>query len=836
MKRTERLALRLPLCALLLVAPAAAAFGQAAAPAPALAEKLRARLEAFHAAGRFPGATLGVALADGSSFGLAAGLEEVESKKPLTPAALMLQGSVGKTYASAVALQLVEEGKLALDDKIEKYLGREPWFARLPNARDITVRMLMNHTSGLVRYEFKEQFTKDLTANPDKVWKPEELVSYILGTSPPFAAGRGWEYSDTNYIVLGMIVERVTGRGYYEEARRRLLERFGLKHTVPSDSRVIPGLAQGYAGADNPFGRTDAMIVKGRFAINPQFEWTGGGMASTAEDLARWGRELYGGRAFGPALMKEFLAGVPAPMLGPGVSYGLGVIIRQTPHGPAYGHAGFFPGYLTELMYFPDLGAALAVQVNTSVPRSTPQPLSRFLFELAGVIAGEGRQPEQGQPAAPSTAAFAELEKVIGDELRETQTPGAAVAVVSGGRVVFSKGFGAANVETGQPVTPDTLFRLGSTTKMLTGAALVALAEQGKLKLDAPVGDYAKGLAPRLGRLTAHQLLSNQAGVADFAPPFVSHDDEALSRMVRGWKEEEALFSEPGHVYSYLSPGFWLAGYVAEEVGGKPYADVMEEVVFRPLGMGRTTLRPLVALTYPLSAGHNVKDRQAVVVRPAYDNVAQWPAGSVYSSANDLARFALALMHRGELDGRQALPAALFERLSGRHVRLPGPDEVHYGYGLLNFEQRGVRVLMHGGFSRGYGSMLQVAPEEGFAVVVVANTSGQTLPRTTDKARELFLPLKPEPPAEPKKALPLAPADLERFAGAYANGPQTWEIVAREGKLLLRREGSETPLSKTADLRLSFGDALGQDLVFVPGPGARAEYLFDGLYSAKRKQ
>ena len=87
----------------------------------------------------------------------------------------------------------------------------------------ITVRQLMNHTSGLVRYEFKEQFTKDLTANPDKVWRPEELVSYLLDEKAPFEAGKGWDYSDTNYIVLGMIIERVTGKKFYDEAQRRIL-------------------------------------------------------------------------------------------------------------------------------------------------------------------------------------------------------------------------------------------------------------------------------------------------------------------------------------------------------------------------------------------------------------------------------------------------------------------------------------------------------------------------------------------------------------------------------------------------------------------------------------
>ncbi len=351
-----------------------------------LRQRLQQNLDELHRAGKFPGATVGVALADGTSFGLATGFADPKAEAAMKPSDLMLQGSVGKTYAAAVALQLVGEGRIGLDDKIEKYLGGEKWFPRLPNAHDITVRMLMNHTSGLVRYEFKEQFTKDLTANPSKIWKPEELIAYMLDTAPPFAAGRGWEYSDTNYIVLGMIIERVTRSTYYREVSRRILKPLGLRRTVPSDSRTIPGLVQGYAGADNPFGGSDEMIVGGRFIINPQFEWTGGGMASTTEDLARWAKLLYEGKAFGSSLLPEMFDGVAA-RLGPEAKYGLGVIIRPTPLGISYGHSGFFPGYLTEMAYFPDLKTAIAIQVNTSAPRAVGKPLFRLLLDLAAPLA-----------------------------------------------------------------------------------------------------------------------------------------------------------------------------------------------------------------------------------------------------------------------------------------------------------------------------------------------------------------------------------------------------------------------------------------------------------------
>ena len=350
-----------------------------------LKKEIQLKLDEWHKAGKFPGATVGVVLPHGESFGLAVGYSDRDAKTPMRPGDRMLAGSTGKTFAAATAMQLVKEGKINLDDKVGKYLGKETWFARLPNAKDITVRQLMNHTSGLVRYEFKDQFTKDLTASPDKVWKPAELVSYLLDEKAPFEAGKGWDYSDTNYIVLGMIIEKVTGKRFYDEANRRLVKPLKLSNTIPQDSPRIKGLVQGYAGANNPFGGKDAMITDGKFAINPQFEWTGGGWATTSEDLARWAKMMYEGKAFDSSLLPVMLDGVPAK-LGRDTKYGLGVIIRPTQAGLTYGHSGFFPGYMTDMMYFPDHKIAVAVQVNSSVPQDLGKPLGRVAVEIAQVV------------------------------------------------------------------------------------------------------------------------------------------------------------------------------------------------------------------------------------------------------------------------------------------------------------------------------------------------------------------------------------------------------------------------------------------------------------------
>ena len=355
----------------------------ASAVARADCSRFQPYLDSVHAAGRFAGATLGVAFPDGSICALATGWNDTTAKTRMRPTDLLLSGSVGKTYVAAVALQLVSEGRLRLDEKIATYLGREPWFSRLPNAPDITVRMLMNHTSGLVRYELNERFLRDLTANPDKVWTPEERIAYLFDAQPPFRAGEGWDYSDTNYIVLGLIIERITRRPLNDEIRRRVLQPLALARTVPSDRREVPGVAQGYAGANNPFGPFDAVIVNGRFVLNPQFEWAGGGYASTADDLARWTKLLFEGRAYPDSLLRQALDGREARPLGQGARYGLAAIILQTPLGTTYGHSGFMPGYITEARYYPAQRFAVAFQMNSSARGALGRSPGAIVSEIA---------------------------------------------------------------------------------------------------------------------------------------------------------------------------------------------------------------------------------------------------------------------------------------------------------------------------------------------------------------------------------------------------------------------------------------------------------------------
>lgn len=351
--------------------------------------EVQAKLDFMQKQGSFPGATLGIALPDGTELGLAAGWADIESQVPMQPTDRMFTGSAGKTFVAAVALQLVQSGDLDLNKKVSDYLGQEPWFSRMPNHDELTVRMLMTHTGGLPRYVFKEAFTDQLLAAPDKAWKPEELLAFVFDDPPVHLPGKGWSYSDTDYIVLGMIIEKICKNEFYCELEKRILKPFAMKNTSPSNKRRLKGLVTGYTGDKTPPFRLPGKVpVEGVYPVNPQFEWCGGGLITTSRDMARWAKLLYESKVFSEKMLNEMLqpmdfrTGLPSDQ-----GYGLGVMIFKQPYGFVYGHGGIFPGYETQMSYFPKWKIAVTIQVNAdSFSGKLKGRLNSFIAQLVPIL------------------------------------------------------------------------------------------------------------------------------------------------------------------------------------------------------------------------------------------------------------------------------------------------------------------------------------------------------------------------------------------------------------------------------------------------------------------
>jgi len=282
--------------------------------------------------------------------------------------------------------------------------------------------------------------------------------------------------------------------------------------------------------------------------------------------------------------------------------------------------------------------------------------------------------------AVAQTDLSAALDQIASSELTRQKIPGFSAAVVKNDQIVWATGQGVASMEAKTPVTPDTLFRLGS-ARVFLAAAASELSGQGRLHLATPAGDYLFGLDEKETRLSTRNLLS---------PPSEMAEEAVAARLI-------------------------------ETIRAKPAAAQLQEMIFTPLGMAHTTFSPSLAMTYPLAIGHTA-DRK--ISRPMEGN-------ALFSSASDLARFLMAYLNEGKLGDRQVLSPAVITALS-----------TDTGYGLDSDSARGVHLIRQTSAAPGYTGAILMAPDFHTGVVVLANRDGASAITIAQKLLERSLPVR----------------------------------------------------------------------------------------------
>lgn len=450
----------------------------------------------------------------------------------------------------------------------------------------------------------------------------------------------------------------------------------------------------------------------------------------------------------------------------------------------------------------------------------------RFIAALL-VLASLAVAGAQDLKVAGSTGPDPQLQ----EELGRLSAPGSAIAVVRGERVTYLRGFGSASVETGAPVAPDTLFQIGSATKMLTAAAVMSAHLAKALDVDAPVSRYVSGLTACVGAPTVRQLLSHTGGLMDEPDEFGPQGEEGLAAYPRTWTAEYCLLP-PGRAFSYSNSGFALAGLALQEAEQKPFADVVKARVLEPLGMTRTTFRPTEAMTWPLAIGHRRDQAGAFsAVRPLPNDARLWPAGTVYSSAQEMARLVVALLNDGRVEGKQALPAGLVATLRTPVAAIPTTGE-RYGLGQFLTE----RTFGHGGTMTGYTAQVTIDHTAGVGVVVLGNGDNASLTpivQTLLSAAGVAPAVAPVAPAAAGGVL----SSLDAYVGTYRNPRRfTVEVVRSGDGLVLRRFGRDFPLRRSgADTFVTDLPRGGTETIaFGRGSGGRADYVQMNVWALAR--
>jgi D-alanyl-D-alanine carboxypeptidase len=297
-------------------------------------------LNALVADDRMPAALASVTDREGRTRSYTAGIGDLKTGAKVPKDGHIRAGSNTKAFTAVVVLQLVAEKKIALDAPVDTYL---PGLLRGEgiDGRHITVRQLLQHTSGLPEYLDKGAILDDR----QRYYEPRELLDSALAQKAHFAPGAKWEYVNTNYLVAGLIIQKVTGRPLGEEINRRVVDRIGLRHTsfpTPGDMAIHEPHPKGYHRdtAGSPWREVTE--------LDPSWGWAAGAVVSTNSDLNRFYTALLGGELLPPAQLAQMRTTVSAEVIAPGMRYGLGLISRPLPCGGVYwGHGGTIPGYLT---------------------------------------------------------------------------------------------------------------------------------------------------------------------------------------------------------------------------------------------------------------------------------------------------------------------------------------------------------------------------------------------------------------------------------------------------------------------------------------------------------
>lgn len=344
-------ALVVPLAALIAACASASPGGGTAGPDSATAQRLDAAIAKVMKQASIPGAIVGLWRPGQSPYVKTFGERSTSTKQPMSRNLYMRIGSQTKTFTATAALQLVDQGKVGLDDPISRYV------TGVPSGDGITIRELAGMRSGLFSYTADEDFVHALQSDPQRSFTPQQLLTYALRHPLVFAPGTGFQYSNTNTVLLGLVVEKVSGQTLPAYLQEHVFAPLHLSHTsFPTDSTFPTPHADGYTEQTLDGKRADATDW------NPSWGWAAGAMISTLDDLHTWAPALATGKLLTPATQAQRLKVVT--MAGaPSNGYGLGIFDIDG----WIGHNGSLPGYQTLAVYLPAQHATLVVLTNTDI-------------------------------------------------------------------------------------------------------------------------------------------------------------------------------------------------------------------------------------------------------------------------------------------------------------------------------------------------------------------------------------------------------------------------------------------------------------------------------------
>ena len=441
--------------------------------------------------------------------------------------------------------------------------------------------------------------------------------------------------------------------------------------------------------------------------------------------------------------------------------------------------------------------------------------------------------PDLVAPAAGYAPMASALTTMIERDMLRLRIPAVSIAVVDHGRTIWARGFGTAQAKGNVAATANTVYRIGSVSKLFTDIGIMQLVEQHELDLDAPVATYLPDFHPTNpfgGQITLRELMSHRAGLVREPPVgnYFDSTDAVLSHMVQSLNRTTLVYA-PGTTTKYSNAGIGTVGYVLEKLKGQPFAAYLKASVIQPAGLVSSAFEPEPALVARLADGRMWTRHGTEFPAPTFQ-LGMSPAGSMYSTVNDLTRFMQVLFAGGRGPQRPVVNRATLESMwqpqfGGR-----------FGLGFALDSLGGRRLVEHGGAIYGFATQIEVIPDDSMGVAIVGTKDGanHALYEVAMTAlRMLQAQHAGKPLVVPDTTLPVPESVGQRIAGRYSDGHDTVDLTFRvtsgsndDGAAGLRRHVvflSGSAMDVRLSLRYVAGDTLAMDDEFAAGPRVVAD-------------
>lgn len=784
-----------PVCLTLTLWTLLAAFAVAepAAPLPtATVEAIEALLQREMQSQQIPGLSAAVAHQNRLCYQGGLGTADLEHQAAARPDTRYRTASIAKSLTAVLVLRLAELEKLDLDADVRDYCPSFP-AKRWP----VTCRQLLGHLGGVRHY--RRPLESVGTRHFDQVQSALTLFSDDPLLHEP---GTRFHYTTFGYNLLGAVAERSADATFMSLLEKHVLEPAEMRATRRDDHfAIVPHRARGYVKVTPALAARQRL--NGRFPpqtlINAELHDTsmkvpGGGLLSTAPDLARFAAAVNQGKLLAAATVDAMWSSQQTRE-GKETGYGLGWKVGTTNGNKFAAHSGGQAGTSTYLLTLPRTGTCVALMCNLQGARLQP---------LAEAIAAVVQQPVS---VDGEQKVIEKLRAAIAYEVQAHDLPSFALSLVEGDRLVWSDAFGYQDADRKTPAATDTVYRVGSVSKLFTDIAVMQLVEQSKLDLDAPVQQYLPDFQPRNPHdkpITLRQLMTHRSGLVRESPVGNYFDDSEpdLARTVASLNDTSLVYA-PDTKTKYSNAAIAVVGAVLEKQLRDTHAAHVKRTLLAPLGMRHSSF----------SLEPAVQEKLATAWMRTYDGrrfeaptflLGTGPAGNMYASVDDLAKFLVCLLNQGQTpDGQTLIKEATLQQMLVPQTNPDGsPQEFGIGFHVQQFE--GHRKIGHGGAVYGFSTQLEALPERKLGVAAVASLDGSNalVRRLADYGLRLMLAHqdgKPLPDYQVTRAVP--PQRARELVGTYRElqGDRYARIVHLDGKLTLHRGVYQYQLRSAAD-------------------------------------